>query len=215
MKERTSKIVAELFAPRDALEGIRESALQAGELLRDSFAGGGKLLVCGNGGSWADGEHIVGELMKGFLLKRPLPDDAKRMLTLLWGDEGRAIGEVLQGALPAISLGSHGALMTAFANDADGRFAFAQQAMGYARPGDVALGISTSGNAENVRFALMAAKSRGASTVALTGADGGLLAKYADCCIRVPDRRTFRVQEHHLRIYHFLCAFVESELFDE
>ncbi|HRV98057.1 MAG TPA: SIS domain-containing protein, partial [Aminobacteriaceae bacterium] len=148
-------------------------------------------------------------------LKRPLPDDAKRMLTLLWGDEGRTIGEALQGALPAISLGSHGALMTAFANDADGRFAFAQQAMGYARPGDVALGISTSGNAENVRFALMAAKSRGASTVALTGADGGLLAKYADCCIRVPDRRTFRVQEHHLRIYHFLCAFVESELFDE
>ena len=89
MKERTSKIVAELFAPGDALEGIRESALQAGELLRDSFAGGGKLLVCGNGGSWADGEHIVGELMKGFLLKRPLPDDAKRMLTLLWGTEGR------------------------------------------------------------------------------------------------------------------------------
>ena len=215
MKERTSKIVAELFAPGDALEGIRESALQAGELLRDSFAGGGKLLVCGNGGSWADGEHIVGELMKGFLLKRPLLEDAKSELVRLWGDEGRVIAAALQGALPAISLGSHGALMTAFANDADGRFAFAQQAMGYALPGDVALGISTSGNAENVRFALMAAKSRGATTVALTGSDGGLLARFSDCCIRVPDKRTFRVQEHHLRIYHFLCAFVESELFDE
>ena len=215
MKERTSRLIEEIFASGDALESVRESALRAGELLKSTFADGGKLLVCGNGGSWADGEHIVGELMKGFLLKRPLPDEMKRDLRRLWGEEGAAMGDVLQGALPTISLGSHGALMTAFANDADGQFVFAQQVMGYALPGDAVLGISTSGNARNVRFALMAARSRGASTIALTGVDGGRLAEYADCCIRAPDRRTFRIQEHHLRIYHFLCAFVESELFDE
>ncbi len=208
-------LAAEFFAANGELEPIRESILQAAGMLRTCFSGGGKLLVCGNGGSWADGEHIVGELMKGFLLKRPLGAALREDLRLLFGEEGIAMGNVLQRALPAISLGSHGALMTAFTNDADGRFVYAQQVMGYALPGDVVLGISTSGNASNVRFALMAAKVRGAGTIALTGGDGGSLSEHAGCSIAAPDRRTFRIQEHHIRMYHFLCAFVESELFDE
>lgn len=215
MKERTARIAEELFAPGGGLEHLRDDALRAAEIVAETFLRGGKLLVCGNGGSWADGEHIVGELMKGFLLRRPLPDVDRVALTRLWGSEGEEIAKELQGALPAISLGSCGALLTAFANDADGRFAFAQQVMGYAAPGDVVIGISTSGDAENVRFALMAARSRGAAAIALTGRVGGRLAEVADCCVRAPDDRTFRVQEHHVRIYHFLCAYAESELFDE
>lgn len=215
MKERTVKIVEELFSPGGGLEGVRDDALRAAELIKSAFTQGGKLMVCGNGGSWADSEHIVGELMKGFHLKRPLPLADRDELVRLWGPEGEEMADRLQGALPAISLGSCGALLTAFANDVDARFAFAQQAIGYARAGDAAIGISTSGNADNVRFALMAAKSRGAVTIGLAGQGGGRLAEVADCCILAPDDRTFRVQEHHARIYHFLCAYVESELFEE
>ena len=215
MKERTERMARELFAPGGELESLRDDVLSGAEIITVAFRRGGKLLVCGNGGSWADGEHIVGELMKGFMLKRPLLGADRSELSRLWGREGEEIADELQGALPAISLGSCGALLTAFANDADGRYVFAQQVIGYAVPGDVVMGISTSGDAENVRFALMAAKSRGAAAIALTGRTGGRLAEVADCCVRAPDDRTFRVQEHHVRIYHFLCAYAESELFDE
>lgn len=215
MKDRTKELARDFFTRNGDLEPLRESIFTACDLMVRSFSRGGKLLVCGNGGSCADGEHIVGELMKGFLLKRPLPDDVKGELRRRFGDEGDEMGKILQEALPAISLGSHAALMTAFANDADDRLVFAQQVMGYGSPGDVVLGISTSGNARNVCFALMASKIRGVDSIALTGENGGRLKEYADCWIAAPDERTFRVQEYHLQIYHFLCAFVESEMFHE
>ncbi len=215
MKERTRKLTAAFFEENPCFEPVRKPVLEAALLLVRCFGEGGKLLVCGNGGSCADSDHIVGELMKGFLLKRPLPLPDKERFMSLFGKEGEELGGKLQGALPAISLGGQQALVTAVANDGDYGLVFAQQVMGYAEPGDVVLGISTSGNARNVKWALMAARAKEAVAVALTGDGGGVLRDIADLWIPVPDGRTFRVQELHTAAYHFLCAFAESELFPE
>lgn len=215
MKERTSRLSDGFFARHPAFGALREELSAACGLLLDTYRRGGKLLVCGNGGSCADADHIVGELMKGFLLRRPLPGAERAAFAALFGGEGEAVAEKLQGGLSAVSLCAHAALMSAFENDVDPALVYAQQAYAYARPGDVFLGISTSGNAENVRAAAMAARVRGAKVIALTGEGGGKLAPLADCAIRAPERETCRVQECHLAIYHFLCAYVESERFDE
>ena len=215
MNERTRKLVDCFFAENTGLEPVRDQVLEAAHVLVRRFLEGGTLLVCGNGGSCADSDHIVGELMKGFLLKRPLPPAERELFGSLFGPEGAALADKLQGALPAISLCSQQALVTAVANDGDYGLVFAQQVMGYAGPGDVVLGISTSGNARNVKWALMAAKVRGAFSMALTGEGGGVLRDAADLWIPVPDGRTFRIQELHGAVYHFLCAFAESEMFPE
>lgn len=215
MKERTSRLTDGFFARHEAFGAIKTEILGACGLLLDAFRQGGKLLACGNGGSCADADHIVGELMKGFLLRRPLPEAERAAFAERFGGEGAAIAAKLQGGLPAVSLCAPAALMSAFENDVDPALVYAQQAYAYARPGDVFLGLSTSGNAENVRAAAMAAKIRGAKVIALTGEGGGKLAPLADCAVRAPERETYRVQECHLAIYHFLCAYVESELFDE
>ena len=182
---------------------IRESF----ESLRGVYRNNGKLLLCGNGGSAADCEHIVGELMKGFLRKRT-PDSFIR--------EHPEIGDIaplLQGALPAISLTSQPALQTAFANDVDPGMVFAQQVYGYAKPEDILLGISTSGNAANVIAALRLAQSMKIKTIGLTGQDGGKMKEHCDICIRVPETETYKIQELHLPIYHTLCAMLEAEFF--
>lgn len=215
MKKRTETMTNTFFAENPAFAPIRERIAEALEILTAAFAGGGKLLVCGNGGSCADSDHIVGELMKGFLLRRPLPRELREAFREKFGEDGERIAQGLQEGLPAISLGAHGALFTAFSNDCDPALVYAQQTLAYACKGDVLLGISTSGNAENVRAAMITARVRGVRCIALTGRDGGKIAPLADCAVIAPERETYRIQECHLVIYHYLCAAVESEFYQE
>jgi D-sedoheptulose 7-phosphate isomerase len=203
-----------LIGREPRLEPMRSAVLRAYEILAEVFRAGGKLMLCGNGGSACDCEHIAGELMKGFLLRRPLTGVEKTALFTL-GEEGRMLSEKLQRGLPTLVLsGLHG-LTTAFSNDVDPEMAFAQQAFAYARPGDVLLCLSTSGNAKNVRLAAVAARARGAAVIGLTGRGGGQLTKHVDLLLDVPERETYRVQELHLPLYHALCAMVEADLFGE
>lgn len=213
MKERTLEFCRQFFDRHQDLLPLQENIRRVCETLVEVYRNGGKLLVCGNGGSCADGGHIVGELMKGFLLKRPLDPDTQGRLREDFGNEGALLAEKLQGGLPAISLNAHAALLSAFSNDVDPELVYAQQVMGYAKKGDAVIGISTSGNAANVAYALMAAKTAGAVSVALTGRDGGKIARLADCSLIVPAQETYRIQEYHLAVYHLICAVVESELF--
>lgn len=179
------------------------------------FESGGKLLTCGNGGSAADAEHIVGELMKGFLCKRPLSEERVWEMQQYNPDLPAGMTDRLQGALPAIALTGAPPLTTAFANDVDPEMVFAQQLYGYARNGDVLLAISTSGNAKNVLAAAQVAHALGVTVMALTGASGGLLREAADVLIAVPEMETYRVQELHLPVYHAICAAVEAYFFAE
>jgi len=186
---------------------------QAYELLAASFSKGGKLLVCGNGGSAADADHIVGELMKGFLLKRAIPAPFRDQLEKEHAADGRYIAAGLQGALPAIALGAHTALATAFSNDVAPDLVFAQQVYAYGRPDDALIGISTSGRSANVLHALRVARSLGVRTIGFTGSVGEGMAALCDTCIRAPSRETPRIQERHLPIYHSLCIALEKHFF--
>jgi D-sedoheptulose 7-phosphate isomerase len=203
----------ELLSRYPALAPCRPDLETALRLLIDSWTGGGKLLVCGNGGSAADADHIVGELMKGYLAPRPLPAETRSRLRAADAVLGPVLAQKLQGALPAINLAAGSALATAFANDVSGELAFAQAAHGYGRKGDVLLGISTSGNAANVRAALCVARADGLRTIGLTGRAGGKMAALCDVLIRVPADRTFEVQELHLPVYHCLCAMAEAHFY--
>lgn len=203
-----------LFARYPELASCREDIEAAYEILRNSYASGGKALFCGNGGSASDSEHIVGELMKGFMSKRPLPAEERARFAEAYGEDGGYIAERLQGALPAISLVSHTALMTAFINDVAPDLVFAQQVYGYGKPGDVLVGITTSGNSANVVRAVQVAKVRGLATIGLTGRTGGKLAELCDVTIRVPHDSTPDVQERHLPIYHAICIMLEEAFFE-
>ncbi len=177
------------------------------------YEAGGKLLVCGNGGSCADAEHIVGELMKGFLKKRPISAEKRAEMAVLAPEIEDVELDMLQVGLPAISLNSGVALTTAFMNDCDPDLIYAQQVLGLGKKGDVLLGISTSGNAKNVYAAAALAKALGISTVALSGRDGGKLKKVCDISVVVDEEETFKIQELHLPIYHTMCATVEEYFF--
>ncbi|MGO8693640.1 MAG: SIS domain-containing protein [Rectinemataceae bacterium] len=213
MKQKIVDILGNLFKRRPELETCAADLRAAFDLLAASFAGGGTLLACGNGGSAADSEHIVGELMKGFLLPRPL--DAGHLAALERSIPGdwRSFASSLQGTLPAISLTGQPSLSSAFANDVAADMTFAQQVLGYGRQGDVLLGISTSGTSRNVVNAARAAKAFGLRVIGLTGRSGGTLAEIAEVCIRVPAEETFLVQELHESAYHALCAMLEEEFF--
>lgn len=174
--------------------------------LSQAFRQQNKLLLCGNGGSAADAEHWAGELLKGFCSKRPLVDSEKQLLP-------PELAGKLQGALPVIPLTGFPALSTAFANDVAPELIFAQLAWGLGKPGDIFIGISTSGNAANVCAAAQAARARQMTTIALTGQSGGKLAPLCDLAIRVPANETYLIQEYHLPIYHCLCLMLEDELF--
>jgi D-sedoheptulose 7-phosphate isomerase len=206
-------ILEDLVARYPRLAGCRQDIEAAFHTLRRCFASGGKALVCGNGGSAADAEHIVGELMKGFVLKRPLTGEETGRLTAAFPTEGSEIAGKLQRALPAISLVSHTALTSAIANDTAQDMAFAQQVFGYGRQGDALIGLSTSGNAANVVNAARVARAFGLSTVCLTGAGGGLLAGICDVAIRMPEPETHLVQELTLPVYHALCLMLERAFF--
>ena len=206
-------VLSRLLSRYTDLQSCEVQIEYAFQLLRDTFRTGHKLLVCGNGGSAADSEHIVGELMKGFLRPRSIPDAVQAMLIETCGEDGRYLAHHLQGGLPAISLVSQFGLFTAFVNDVAADMVFAQQVYGYGQPGDVLWGISTSGNSPNVLYAAQIARSLGLRTVGLTGADGGKLANWCDVLIRVPYTMVPEVQERHLPIYHALCAALELEFF--
>jgi D-sedoheptulose 7-phosphate isomerase len=186
---------------------------RAFELLRESYAQGKKVLVCGNGGSAADGEHLVGELMKGFLSKRPIPDEVRRKLRAVAPDGGDYLADHLQGALPTLSLASQLALLTAYANDVAADMGFAQQVYGYGLPGDALIGISTSGNSANVVHALQVARALGLGTVGFTGRGGGRMAPFCDVLVAVPSEKTAEIQERQLPLYHALCAMLEEHFF--
>lgn len=205
--------IAALVARYPDLEPCASDVQGAYDVLRDAFAAGGKLLACGNGGSAADCEHVVGELMKGFYSRRPVNADARGALASLNEEDAGYLADHLQGALPAISLVSHTALTSAIANDVAPDMVFAQQVYGYGRAGDALLCISTSGNSANVVRAAQVGRALGLSVVGLTGAAGGRLAQWCDVCVRVPHSETSRVQERHLPVYHTLCQMLESEFF--
>lgn len=191
-------------------------ALQrAFETLQSSFSGGGKLLLCGNGGSAADCEHIAAELINKFERLRPIAPAQAQELHALFGKDGDFLARNLQGALPAISLASHTALMTALANDVAAEWVFAQQVWAYGQPNDVLLGISTSGNSGNVLHALRVAKYRGLQTIGLTGRDGGAMRELCDVCLIAPRQITAEIQEMHLPLYHALCGALEEHFFGD
>jgi D-sedoheptulose 7-phosphate isomerase len=195
------------------LESVRREINAAFDILCGSFSAGGKLLLAGNGGSAADAEHIVGELMKSFVKKRVLPDSFITSLTETDSGIARYLTERLQPGLPAIALSGHASLNTACINDIDGDITFAQQVYGYGKAGDVFLGISTSGNARNVLCAAAVAKAKKLKTIALSGGDGGALQNLADVSIVVPETETYKIQELHLPVYHCLCLMIEERFF--
>lgn len=195
------------------LSPCAEDILKAYGTLEQAYAQGRKLLVCGNGGSASDSEHIVGELMKEFKLKRKIYAGQADAMKAIDPDMGDYLANNLQGALPAIALTGHSALSTAFMNDSESVLVFAQQVNGYGKPGDVFLGISTSGNSMNVIYAAMTAKARGLKVLGLTGQRESRLSRLADVCIQVPETETYKIQELHLPVYHCLCLMLEERFF--
>ena len=212
---KTRKILEELIARYPVLESIQGDIWKAYEVMAESYANGKKLLVAGNGGSAADAEHMVGELMKGFVKPRKLDDETVDKLMKVDEEMGKVLGEMLQGTLPAIALVDHVALSTAYLNDQDPLLGFAQQLNGYGEQGDVFLGISTSGNSQNVLYACTVAKAKNIPVIGLTGKDGGKLKEMSDVAIVVPERETYKIQELHLPIYHALCLMLEERFFEE
>lgn len=215
-KEKKARLhLDRLLQKHPELSAQRDNIIATYEALRNAFGHGGTLLLCGNGGSCSDAQHILGELMKGFYLKRPLPAAVKQAIRAKTMDTAPDAMDKLQGALPAIVLSEHSTLISAFANDVDAELVYAQQVIGYGRPGDVLLGISTSGNARNVLLAAQIAAARGLVTIALAGGDGGALAKACDFAVVAPGTAPAEVQELHLPIYHALCAMLEISFFGE
>ncbi|MDO4325974.1 MAG: SIS domain-containing protein [bacterium] len=210
---REKEYLTELTERYPKLSSIRGEIEKAYQILEECYAAGGKLLVAGNGGSCADSEHMVGELMKGFVKRRHLDEKAREQL--LKADEtiGKDLYTKLQGALPAIALTNHPGLSTAFLNDVEGETIFAQQLWGFGKEGDVFFGISTSGNSKNVLYAACAAKAKGMKVVGLLGRDGGKIKQFCDAAVIVPETETFKIQELHLPIYHVLCLMLEEHFF--
>jgi len=206
-------ILNELTARYPALNSCKTDIVNACSSIADCYTNHGRLLVCGNGGSSADSDHMVAELMKSFEKKRPVDKNLKDGLKSVSRERGAFIADTLQNALPAISLNAQNALISAIANDMDASLVFAQQVVGYGRPGDLLIAISTSGNAQNVIDAAITAKAGGLTVVGLTGQHGGFLKPYCHIAICVPATSTPEVQEYHLPVYHAICKIIESKFF--
>ena len=200
-----------------ALSVCKDDIEKAYEILEECFATGHKLLIAGNGGSCSDGEHIAGELMKGFKLQRKCSEEFAERLKSIDAERGAELAEKLQGGLPTITLDNHQALNTAYINDVanGGLLTYAQQVYGYGKDSDVLLGISTSGNSKNVAYATVVARALGMKVIGLTGAKGGNLANVADVAIKVPETETYMIQELLLPVYHCLCLMLEEKFFGE
>lgn len=206
--DKTSVIFQELFQRYPSLESCKSDIYNTFTAMSECFESGGKVLCCGNGGSAADCDHFAGELLKGFLKKRPLSDCEKQKLG------NGFIADNLQKGLPVISLCTHSALMTAFENDVVPALVFAQQVYAYAKKGDVLFCLSTSGNSENVVYAAQTAKASGIVTVAITGKNESKLSEICDICIRLPETETFKIQELTLPVYHCIAAMIEEYFFE-
>ncbi len=213
MEERLKKHLDLLVKRYPKLESCKKDIETAYDILERAYKTNHKLLVAGNGGSAADSEHIVGELMKEFKLKRKIYSAQAERLNKIDPELGPVLAENLQGTLPAISLVGEPALSTAFMNDAVPELVFAQQVNGYGKAGDVFLGISTSGNSKNILYAAVAAKSKGLNVIGLTGQKENKLEKFCDVCIHVGDTETYKIQELHLPVYHCLCMMLEEHFF--
>ncbi len=205
--------MSELYTRYPKLKCCEESIEAALKLFIETYKNGGKILVGGNGGSCADSEHIVGELMKGFVLKRPVGDDFKEKLKSLGYDDAEELCNNLQGALPAISLTSQTAILSAFINDVSAETMYAQMVYGYATDKDLLICISTSGNSKNLVQAAKVAKAKGAKVLSLTGEKESVLSRLGDVTVRVPETETYKVQELHLPVYHYLCEMTEKTFY--
>lgn len=203
----------ELTGRYPKLISLRQEILKAGECLISCYKLGKKVLICGNGGSSSDSDHIAGELLKGFEQKRPLNESLRKQLIKESHERGTWLADKLQTGLPAISLSCHNGVMTAVANDIDGSLIYAQQVIGFGNKGDVLIGISTSGNSMNIIDAAITARAKGMTVIGLTGETGGKLKSFCDILINVPEKRTSFVQELHLPVYHTLCLMIENSLF--
>lgn len=206
-------MLEELLTRYPTLESCHAEIEQAADMMLVTYQNGGKILVCGNGGSCADSDHIVGELMKGFLLRRKMSGEQQEVFRKALGEEAEDLIEKLQCGIPAISLPAQSAVLSAFANDVDAELMYAQLVFGYAKEHDLLIGLSTSGNSKNVVAAAKVAKTMGIATLALTGEKESQLSALCDCAVRVPETETFKVQELHLPVYHYLCATLEHRLF--
>lgn len=215
LKENIKKHIVVLCERYPVLKDIENEIAAAYLVIEETYKNGGKLLVAGNGGSAADAEHIVGELMKGFKLPRKIDADFADKLIKENNELGITLAENLQGALPAIALDGHPALSTAYMNDCEPLLCFAQQVNGYGKVGDVFLGISTSGNSKNVLYAAVTAHAKGMKVISLTGTKNSKIEQMSDVCIKVPQTETYMIQELHLPVYHCLCLMLEEKFFGE
>lgn len=204
-----------LISRYPSLECVKNDIYEAYKVLEETFQKNGKLLIAGNGGSAADAEHIVGELMKGFKNPRKVNIEFADKLMNENAQLGKTLSEHLQGALPAIALDGHPALTTAYMNDCEPLLGFAQQVNGYGRKGDTFLAISTSGNSENILYAAVTAHALGMKVIGLTGEKESKLSAMSDVCIKVPQTETYMIQELHLPVYHCLCLMLEEKFFME
>ena len=212
-KPRVESIYEELFSNYPTLKNCKEDILLSFQLIRDCYNQKGKLLVCGNGGSAADSEHIVGELLKGFLQQRRINERFLNKLVNLFPNDGLELGKKIQEALPAISLTGQSAFSTAFSNDVSPVTVFAQQVYAFGLEQDILFAISTTGNSQNVLNAIKISRVIGMKSIGLTGQEGGAMKKLCDVAICVPGTQTFRIQELHLPVYHAICAMLEAEFF--
>ena len=212
---REMEYLEELTGRYPVLHAVKADVLAAYEMMRECYEHGGKVLIAGNGGSCADSEHIVGELMKGFVKKRPVSEEMKEALIAADPSRGERLAGRLQQGLAAIALTGPPGLSTAFLNDVDGEMIYAQQITGFGKQGDVFLGITTSGNSENIMYAAVAARAKGMKVLGLTGRDGGRLKGICDAAVVVPENETYKIQELHLPIYHALCLMLEEHFFNQ
>lgn len=210
---KSKYIIEELINRYPKLIHLKVAITKAAEAIVQTYKDGGKVLVCGNGGSCSDADHIVSELMKNFEGSRPLDAQFQKELVELDDEKGKFLAEKLQQGLPAVSLTAHNSLITAISNDIHGDLIFAQQVLGLGNKEDVLIGLSTSGNSKNVYNALLVAKAKGLKTIGMTGKTGGDMKSFCDILLNVPETRTAFVQELHLPIYHVICMMVEKELF--
>ena len=205
--------IAQLIERYPVLTSVENEIRTAYQVLEKAYTNHKKLLVGGNGGSCADAEHIVGELMKGFVKKREIPEKMQERLLGLDQELGKHLANGLQSSLRAIAITGHAGFSTAFANDVDPEMTYAQQVNGYGDEGDVLLAISTSGNAKNLVYAALTARAKDMPVILLSGKDGGKLRAIADVSIVVPNQETYQIQELHLPIYHALCLQLEDKFF--
>jgi len=207
------KYLDQLCERYPVLSDLRNCIADAAVMIIGCYSRGGKLLICGNGGSSADADHFAAELMKSFELRRPLDESLRKRFTDISGSRGKHLGESLEHALPAISLPSNTALATAISNDIDPSLIYAQQVIGYGDEGDVLIGISTSGNSQNIVDACITAKALNLNVIGITGVNGGKMKHYCDLLVNVPETRTAWVQELHLPVLHAICLMVENHFY--